>query len=61
MTTRYAVERGETATCSNHWTFPLGGAAVASAVTAEVAHRQSDWAWLPVIDNPYGGGTPPKE
>jgi uncharacterized protein (TIGR02246 family) len=54
MTTRYAVEVDDIAMLSNTWVFEMGGAPVASAVTAEVARRQPDGTWRYVIDNPYG-------
>lgn len=54
MTTRYAVEMDDIALLSNTWVFEMGGAPVASAITAEVARRQADGTWRYVIDNPYG-------
>ena len=53
LTTRSAVEVGELALLSNEWTFEMGGAVVASGITAEVARRQADGSWRYVIDNPY--------
>lgn len=53
LTTRSAFEVGELALLSNEWTFEIGGAVVASGITAEVARRQSDGTWRYVIDNPY--------
>jgi uncharacterized protein (TIGR02246 family) len=52
VTTRSAVESGDTALLSNQWTFE-GGGTTASSVTAEVARRGADGAWRYVIDNPY--------
>ncbi|HEX6247440.1 MAG TPA: hypothetical protein VFZ64_06165 [Nocardioidaceae bacterium] len=57
MTTRYAVEQGDLALLSNIWTFELGGAEAATAITSEVARRQADDSWRYVIDNPYAART----
>jgi ketosteroid isomerase-like protein len=54
MTTRYAVESGDTALLSNTWTFEVQGQSF-SDTAAEVARRQADGTWLYLIDNPYAG------
>jgi ketosteroid isomerase-like protein len=56
VTTRYVIEAGDLAILSNEWTYEAGGESM-SAVTAEVAQRQTDGGWLYVIDNPYAGPT----
>jgi ketosteroid isomerase-like protein len=53
LRTRSAVELGDIALLSNEWTYEIGGAVVAGAITSEVARRQPDGAWRYVIDNPY--------
>jgi uncharacterized protein (TIGR02246 family) len=54
VSTRYAIEKGDTALLSNSWTFEVQGESF-SGVTAEVARRQADGSWLYLIDNPYAG------
>jgi uncharacterized protein (TIGR02246 family) len=58
MTTRYAIENDDVALLSNEWTFE-GAGMTFSSTTAEVARRQPDGSWRYVVDNPFGGGTPP--
>ena len=58
LTTRHAVEVDDLALLSNSWTFEIGGEAVASSVTSEVARRQRDGTWRYAIDNPYGAPPP---
>lgn len=53
VTTRYAEEQGDLALLSNSWSFEIDGSEVASAITSELARRQSDGTWRYVIDNPY--------
>ena len=55
MITQYAVEMGDIALLSNRWTITVGDAEI-SAVTAEVARRQSDGTWKYIIDNPDAAG-----
>jgi ketosteroid isomerase-like protein len=54
---RYAIEAGDLAILSNEWTLRTGDQTM-SAVTAEVAARQSEGGWLYVIDHPWAGLEP---
>jgi ketosteroid isomerase-like protein len=54
---RYAIEAGDLAILSNEWTLRTGDQMM-SAVTAEVAARQSEGGWLYVIDHPWAGLEP---
>jgi ketosteroid isomerase-like protein len=54
---RYAIEAGDLAVLSNEWTLRTGDQTM-SAVTAEVAARQSEGGWLYVIDHPWAGLEP---
>jgi ketosteroid isomerase-like protein len=54
---RYAIEAGDLAILSNEWTLRTGDQTT-SAVTAEVAARQSEGGWLYVIDHPWAGLEP---
>lgn len=58
LTTRFAVEAGDTCLLSNDWTFEIDGEVMGGARTAEVARRQGDGSWRYLIDNPYGGSDP---
>jgi len=49
------VEQGDIALLSNRWTSTIGDDEP-SAVTAEVARRQSDGTWKYIIDNPDVAG-----
>ena len=49
---RYAIEAGDLAVLSNEWTLTVDDQTM-SAVTAEVARRQSDGSWLYVVDHPF--------
>src|SRR6185312_15438678 len=55
MVTQYVIEQGDIALLSNRWTSTIGEDEV-SAVTAEVARRQSDGTWKYLIDNPDAAG-----
>ena len=55
MVTQYVIEQGDIALMSNRWTAMIGDDEV-SAVTAEVARRQSDGTWKYIIDNPDAAG-----
>jgi ketosteroid isomerase-like protein len=55
MVTLYAIEQGDIALLSNRWTATSQDGEV-SAVSAEVARRQSDGTWKYVIDNPDAAG-----
>src|SRR5215207_6106303 len=55
LVTQYVIENGDIALLSNRWTSVVGGEEI-SAVTAEVARRQSDGTWKYVIDNPDAAG-----
>jgi uncharacterized protein (TIGR02246 family) len=57
LRTRYALEVGDLAVLSNAWTLTAGDQTM-SAVTAEVARRQSEGGWLYVIDHPFAGLEP---
>ena len=57
MTTLSAAEAGDIAYLSNRWELTIDGAVVASAITGEVARKQSDGSWKYVIDNPYAAET----
>jgi ketosteroid isomerase-like protein len=55
MVTQYVIEQGDIALLSNRWTVTVGEEKI-SAVTAEVARRQSDGTWKYLIDNPDAAG-----
>jgi len=55
MVTQYVIEQGDIALLSNCWTSTVGDDEL-SAVTAEVARRQSDGTWKYIIDNPDAAG-----
>jgi ketosteroid isomerase-like protein len=57
LRSRYAIEAGDLAILSNEWTYTVGDQTM-SAVTAEVARRQSEGGWLYVIDHPFAGLEP---
>jgi ketosteroid isomerase-like protein len=57
LRSRFAIAAGDLALLSNEWTFEVGGGQI-SAVTSEVAQRQSDGGWLYVFDHPYAGSEP---
>jgi uncharacterized protein (TIGR02246 family) len=57
LRTRYALEIGDLAVLSNEWTLTAGDQTM-SAVTHEVAQRQSEGGWLYVIDHPFAGLEP---
>jgi uncharacterized protein (TIGR02246 family) len=57
LRTRYTLEIGDLAVLSNAWTFTAGDQTM-SAVTHEVARRQSEGGWLYVIDHPFAGLEP---
>ena len=57
LRTRYALEIGDLAVLSNEWTLTAGDQRM-SAVTHEVARRQSEGGWLYVIDHPFAGLEP---
>jgi uncharacterized protein (TIGR02246 family) len=52
LPSRYAIEAGDLAILSNEWTYTAGDQTM-SAVTAEVARRQTEGGWLYVIDHPF--------
>lgn len=54
---RFAIAAGDLAMLSNEWTWQADGDHL-SAVTAEVARRQSDGGWLYVVDHPFAGSEP---
>jgi ketosteroid isomerase-like protein len=58
LETNFSIETGDLALMSGKWslkgTGPDGKAITLGAVTAEVARRQPDGAWLYVIDHPWG-------
>ena len=55
MVTQYVVEKEDMALLSNRWTSTIGDDEL-SAVTAEVARRQSDGTWKYIFDNPDAAG-----
>jgi uncharacterized protein (TIGR02246 family) len=57
LRSRYAIEAGDLAILSNEWTYTAGDQTM-SAVTAEVARRQTEGGWLYVIDHPFAGMEP---
>jgi uncharacterized protein (TIGR02246 family) len=57
LRSRYAIEAGDLAILSNEWTYTAGDQTM-SAVTAEVARRQTEGGWLYVIDHPFAGLEP---
>jgi uncharacterized protein (TIGR02246 family) len=57
LRSRYAIEAGDLAILSNEWTYTAGDQTM-SAVTAEVARRQTGGGWLYVIDHPFAGLEP---
>src|ERR1700754_3541527 len=59
LDSKLVVRVGDLAYLSNQWslaggTMPDGSPAELGAITAEVARRQGDGAWLYVIDNAWG-------
>lgn len=54
---RFVIEAGDLAVLSNEWTLTVGDDTM-SAITAEVARRQTDGGWLYVIDHPYASLEP---
>jgi uncharacterized protein (TIGR02246 family) len=57
LRSRYAIEAGDLAILSNEWTYTAGDQTM-SAITHEVARRQSEGGWLYVIDHPFAGLEP---
>lgn len=57
LRSRYVIEAGDLAVLSNEWTYTAGDQTM-SAITAEVARRQSEGGWLYVVDHPFASLEP---
>lgn len=55
----FCIEHGDVALLRADWTITHDGQMVARGSSAEIVRRQSDGAWLYVVDHPAGSALPP--